>query len=447
MRRGLIALYLLLLSLAAINYADRAVLSVAAPMMAAEFHISTVMLGYFLSCFLWSYAACLILWGVAVDRLGPRATTAIGLTIWSLATIGTGLGTSLPALFASRLLMGSGEASWAPSTGRLVRDWVPIVQRALSHMIVSTGSYAGPALGSVLFAWIASRYGWRAGFFVMGGIGLLWLIAWAIWFRPPAEMRVIPDQPTRATTLSGKPGGLSLLLRSRSMWGLFFTQGTGVYTHYLFLTWLPSYLVATRHLTIMKTGMLAAIPYAVTIFGGLLLAHFSDRQLKGRGVHTGERRRMVAAMLLLSAVVLATPLARSTWLVLALISVSMTGSAVANATNGSLLLDLLDSSDDAGKASGLLVTGGNVFGLLAPILTGYVVAKTGGFGGAFVIAGGLLIAGAVVVLTTTRRPIVTRPQPLDLPRHGGQLTDNLARGAAGPAPSCPIGGRNRIRED
>lgn len=192
------------------------------------------------------------------------------------------------------------------------------------------------------------------------------------------------------------------------MWGLFFTQGTGVYTHYLFLTWLPSCLVATRHLTIMKTGLLAAVPYAVTIIAGLLLAHYSDRLLRGRGAHTGERRRMVAAMLMLSAVVLATPLASSTWLVLALISVSMTGSAVANATNASLLLDLLDSSEDAGKATGLLVTGGNLFGLLAPIVTGYVIAGTGSYGGAFVAAGGLLIAGAVVVFTMTRRPIVTR---------------------------------------
>jgi MFS family permease len=408
MRRGLIVLYLLLLSLAAINYADRAVLSVAAPTIAAEFHISTVTLGFLLSCFLWSYAACLILWGFAVDRVGPRATTAMGLTIWSLATITTGLCATLPALFASRLVMGAGEASWAPSTGRLIREWVPVAQRALSHMIVSTGSYAGPAVGSVLFAWIASRYGWRVGFFVMGGLGLFWLAAWAIWFHPPAELPVAPAAAAQYDAASLQSGGLGRLIRNVSMWALFFTQGTGVYTHYLFLTWLPGYLVATRHLTIMKTGILAAIPYAVTIFAGLSLAHFSDRLLRRRGAETGERRMMVAAMLIVSAVVLATPLADSTWLVLALISVSMTGSAVANATNASLLLDLLDSSADAGKATGLLVTGGNVFGMLAPIVTGYVIAGTGSYAGAFVVAGGLLIVGAVVVLTLTRQPIITR---------------------------------------
>jgi ACS family glucarate transporter-like MFS transporter len=117
---------------------------------------------------------------------------------------------------------------------------------------------------------------------------------------------------------------------------------------------------------------------------------------------------MVAAMLIVSAVVLATPFAQSTWLVLALISVSMTGSAVANATNASLLLDLLDSSADAGKATGLLVTGGNVFGMLAPIVTGYVIARTGSYEGAFFVAGGLLIVGAAVVMTLTRQPIITR---------------------------------------
>jgi ACS family glucarate transporter-like MFS transporter len=412
MRRGLIALYILMLSLAAINYADRVVLSIAVPTIATEFHVSTVTLGYFLSCFLWTYAACLILWGFAVDRFGPRAVTAIGLTIWSLATVTTGFCTSLPMLFASRLVMGGGEASWSPSTGRLVREWVPVAQRALSHMIVSTGSYAGPALGSVLFAWVASRYGWRAGFFVMGGLGSVWLVAWAIWFRRPDGAPAEPVDYTEANAAAAAgpipSGGLSRLVRSVSMWGLFFTQGTGVYTHYLFLTWLPSYLVATRHLTIMKTGLLSAVPYGGTIVAGLLLAHYSDRSLRTRGTHTGERRRMVAAMLILSAVVLATPFADSTWLVLLLISVSMTGSAVANALNASLLLDLLDSSDDAGKATGLLVTGGNVFGLLAPIVTSYVIAGTGSYGGAFIVAGGLLIAGAVVVLSMTRRPIITR---------------------------------------
>jgi len=409
MPRGLRALYVLLLCLAALNYADRAVLSVAAPIIAAEFHISTVALGYFLSCFLWSYAACLILWGFAVDRLGPRATTAIGLTIWSLATVATGFCTTLPGLFASRLVMGAGEASWSPSTGRLIREWVPVTQRALSHMIVSTGSYAGPALGSMLFAWIASRYGWRPGFFVIGGLGALWLVAWAIWFhRPDGALVEQAEHEPDAAAPPRPAGGLGRLVRSTSMWALFFTQGTGVYTHYLFLTWLPSYLVATRHLTIMKTGLLAAVPYAATIVAGLLLAHFSDRLLRSRGAHTGERRRMVAAMLVLSAVVLATPFATSTWLVLALISISMTGAAVANALNASLLLDLLDSSKDAGKATGLLVTGGNVFGLLAPIVTGYVIAGTGSYGGAFAVAGGLLISGALVVLTMTRRPIITR---------------------------------------
>lgn len=228
MRRGLLALYILMLSLAAINYADRVVLSVAAPMIAAEFEISTVTLGYFLSCFLWSYAACLILWGFAVDRLGPRTTTAIGLTIWSLATIATGFCTSLPALFASRLVMGAGEASWSPSTGRLVRDWVPVAQRALSHMIVSTGSYAGPALGSVLFAWVASRYGWRAGFFVMGGIGSIWLVAWAIWFRRPEGA---PAEAEAQAGIAAMPsGGLRRLVCNVSMWGLSFSRKGRAFT-------------------------------------------------------------------------------------------------------------------------------------------------------------------------------------------------------------------------
>src|ERR1019366_5394115 len=107
-------------------------------------------------------------------------------------------------------------------------------------------------------------------------------------------------------------------------WGLFLTHGACVYSHYLFLTWLPSYLQETRHLTILKTGLFSAIPFAATVVCSLAVAALSDRLLRGRDRQTGQRRWMVAAMMLVSAVVLLTPLVSNIWLILALVTVSLT---------------------------------------------------------------------------------------------------------------------------
>jgi MFS family permease len=396
--RGRITLYLLLFSLITINYADRIALSVGAGPIAREFGISPVGMGFLFSCFLWTYVVCLLPWGLLADRLGIRAISTIGIGLWSAATMLTGLAPSLAWLFGARLAMGAGEASAFPASGRAIREWVPPGEYGLANMIMISGGYAGPAIGSVLFGWLAASLGWRGGFIALGSIGFLWLIAALLWFRRPASVRPPPVAEVRG-------GGLWPLLSSLSVWGLFLTQGACVYSHYLFLTWLPSYLQTTRHLTILKTGLYSAIPFALTVVLSLAVAALSDRMLRGRGQHTGQRRWMVAAMMLVSAVVLFTPLVENIWVILVLVTVSLAGTSAATGLNSALLTDLLPSSSNSGAANGMLVVGGNAFGLLAPIITGYVIDRTGSYDAAWVISGVLLPAGMVISLTMTRRPI------------------------------------------
>lgn len=400
MARGRLTLYLLLFLLITINYADRIALSVGARPIAEEFGISPVGMGFLFSCFLWSYVLCLIPWGIAADRIGIRAVSGIGIVLWSAATVLTGFAPALPWLFGARLAMGAGEASAFPAAGRAVREWVPAGEYGLASMLIVSGGYAGPAIGSVLFGWFAAGLGWRGAFMVIGGTGFLWVLAALIWFRRPAGVPAPVSQPV------AEAGGLNMLLGSSTMWGLFLTQGACVYSHYLFLTWLPSYLQATRHLTILKTGLYSAVPFAATVLCSLAVAALSDRMLRNAADRaTGKRRIMVAVMLAVSAVVLLTPLVTNIWLILLLVTVSLTGTSAATGLNSALLTDLLPSSASAGRAHGVLVVGGNTFGLLAPIVTGYVIDRTGSYDGAWIISGVLLVAGMAVTLTMTRRPI------------------------------------------
>ena len=406
-------IYGLLFTGCSINYVDRVVLSVAAHPIAEAFGLSTIQLGYLFSAFLWSYLIVVLPWGILVDRIGTRWSTASGMAFWGFATILTGLSWNFASAFISRLLMGLGEGSTYPAGGRTIREWIPAGERGLATVVFNCGGYFGPAIGSITMAYIVSHFGWRAGFYAAGAICFVWVAVWLLVFCQPEEARFI-DEAERAKILAERGGSavqsgggarLADLLRCRSLWGVFITQGCAVYTVYLFLTWLPSYLQATRGLTVMSSGYLTAIPYAVAVPGTILVGWISDRILRGAPVNSGRRRNMVATMMLLSSCILLTPFVTNTSVVLALFSLSLTCIGSTVGLNIALTNDLLVDPANTGRVYGVLVTGGNLFGVVAPIATGYIISGTGSYDAAFVIAGIILFFGAAVALTMTRQPI------------------------------------------
>jgi ACS family glucarate transporter-like MFS transporter len=412
MGRGRILIYVLIFTACTINYIDRVVLSVSAPQLVKEFGLSTIELGYLFSAFLWSYLVFVLPWGVFVDRVGTRVSTAGGMAIWSIATLLTGMSWNFGTAFSARLLMGFGEASTYPAGARTIREWMPAGERGLATTVFNCGGYAGPAFGSILMGFIVTAYGWRTGFFVAGALGFLWLIAWLIFFRQPETATFIGEAERRkilaergGDTIPGSAAPVSALLKCRSIWGTFAAQGCAVYTVYLFLTWLPTYLQATRGLTILKSGFYTAIPYAVAVPGTILVGYLSDRLLRGAPVESGRRRTLVAIMMLCSSGILLTPWITDTALILTVFSISLTSIGSAVGLNIALLNDLLRNPANIGRANGILVTGGNLVGLAAPIVTGYVVSGTGNYDYAFLVAGVLLLIGASACLLFTRDPI------------------------------------------
>lgn len=415
-RRGWIAL--LLFALALINYIDRVTLSFAATPITKEYGLSPVLLGYLFSSFLWTYALFLLPMGLLVDRFGAKRVAGVGLGIWSVATAAAGLAGSFPALLASRLVMGGGEASSNPAGARVIREWIPASERGLVNAVFNSGSYAGPAICALAAGPTIEAFGWRALFFTAGGIGVMWILCWLLWFDKPekaswlgAEERakILAERGSfKAPIDDGLPGpGLRQLLgRGPTLWGLALTQGCNVYSQYLFLTWLPSYLQQSKGLTVAKTGLFAAVPYVVAMVLCIAIGQLSDRFLRG-DVGGGRRRYVIAAAMILSSIILAAPMVNSVALILVLISLSLTGIAATTSMNFALLNDLLPDSRSVGLAMAFLVMGGNVFGLMAPIVTGYVINFTGSYDMAFVIAGILLLIGAASVMTLTRRPIGT----------------------------------------
>lgn len=399
-----------------INYMDRVNLSMAAGSIASSFHLSPVQMGYMFSSFLWTYLICLVPAGLAVDRLGARKVTALAIIIWSVGGLASGLASSFLVLLGSRLILGIGESASYPSGGRVVQEWAPITERGLAASLLNAGAYAGPAVGSIVVGLLITTLGWRGSFVVTGGAGIVFGILWWLLYRTPQQVSWLPeakragiaaDSPAPMVK-SGSPrsaAGLKKLLASKTMWGLAITQGCAGYTLYLFLTWLPTYLERARGLSVLKSGFYASVPYFTACLFAILLGGFSDRILTAGARNRGARRNVVVVMLLLASVILVTPLVDSTILIVAIISAALACVAAAMSINLAMINDLLRNPMHTGVATSLLILGGNIFGLAAPIVTGYAVASAGGFSAAFIIAGVLLFTGAAVCAFLTREPI------------------------------------------
>jgi ACS family glucarate transporter-like MFS transporter len=397
-----------------INFMDRINLSVAAPAIAKDFGWDAGKMGLLFSSYQWTYILFLLLWGALADRMGTRLINGLSVTIWSVAEMLTGVATSFAAMLTTRLALGAGEAASFPTSGKVVRQWFPASERGLATAIFNAGTFAGPAVAAPFVAWLLVKLGWRLSFTLTGMLGFVWVVLWLKFFRIPSECSWLPEgerdhiiahTDPRAEAISPTKGALLRLIARKTMWGLFFTQGCCAYTMLLFLFWLPSYLVESRHMSIVKAGWFTSVPYILAVPLGLLVGKMSDNLLSAEAVKRGNRRALLIVFILLSGVVLLTNMVANQYALLSLISISLASISSALSLNIALTSDLVWNPQMVGTATGFLILGGNIFGSLVPIATGYIVKWTGSFDLAFYVAGFLLFVAALICYSMTRTPL------------------------------------------
>jgi MFS family permease len=421
-RRGWI--YVLIVSLTTISYIDRTALSVAAKDIATEFHLSPVQMGYLFSSFIWTYVLFLLPMGILIDRYSAKRVAVSAIGLWSVTIALTIAAWNFASLLALRLALGAAESSVIPASGRIAREWIPARERGVIWASNGMAISLGTAVGALIIGTVSSAYGWRVSFVVIGALGFVWLIPTALFFDRPERVKwlsaaertkIVAERGTDADSgldERGRAATLFRLAKSRSIWGVVIAQSAAIYTTYTLLYWLPTYLQTTKNLSIMSTGLFSAVPWAISIPLSISIGLLSDRLLTGEGLLAGRRRSVIFGAMLCSTVIFLVPFADDLTIILALFAVSLTGVTATLALNGALVTDLLHNPRDIGKAISMLVFGGNAFGILAPIITGYVVQNMHKFDWAFWIAGILLFIGAAAVFTMTRRPIVTDDAPV-----------------------------------
>jgi MFS transporter, ACS family, D-galactonate transporter len=338
-----------------------------------------------LSSFFWTYAGLQFLGGWLVDRYNVSLVYGLGYLVWSTATLLTGAANGFAMLLALRLLLGVGESVAYPAYSKILAGSFVEHQRGLANALVDVGTKAGPALGTLLGGLFMARFGWRAFFLGVGLLSLLWLLPW--WSCAPRERQL------SASAQKG-PGMLQILGR-REGWATFTGLFCFNYAFYFLLSWLPSYLVSERHFSMQMMAIFGALPFVVTAVASLLCGWLSDRWILEGATPSRVRKGLLVSGMILCALLLPASAAAPSALAIVLLSIAFFGIGMVT-SNIWAITQTLAGSAAAGQWTGLQNSIGNLGGVVAPIVTGWIVSQTGSFYLAFVAASMSLLLGALI---------------------------------------------------
>ncbi|MGH9511328.1 MAG: MFS transporter [Terriglobales bacterium] len=403
-----------------VNYFDRVNLSVCKDALQGEFGISIVTFGYLLSAYNWTYCLLQMPVGVLLDRFGVQRVGRISTFLWSVASFAAAATTGIGGFFAARFLLGIGEAPAFPASAKAVGYWFPDGERSMATAMFDGAAKLSSAIGVPLIGILLLHFGWRWSFAATGFISFFYFLLFYVIYRDPSQDRGLSiverdfivrggSQPEGLST-STKGAPLSYLLRNREVRGLALGFASYNYTFYLLLTWLPSYLLISLHIDLLKSVVYTSVPWGIATIGDLLVGGWMVDSLIQRGWNAVRVRQVVLiggtvfGLGIFGAARAHTPAGALFW-----ISLSIGGLSAA-APVGWSMPSLIAPRESVGRIGGIMNFSNQVAAIAAPIVTGYIVAATHSFAGAFIAAAAFLVIGigAYVFLLGRMNPI---PEP------------------------------------
>jgi MFS transporter, ACS family, D-galactonate transporter len=403
-----------------INYFDRISISVAGPQLERSFHLTPVDLGVLFSAFFWSYALLQIPAGLVVDRFGVTRVGRWSAFLWTAASALTACAGGFAGLFLARLLLGIAEAPSFPASSKATGYWFPRTERALSTSLYDVGAKFSNVIGVPLVAVAVVGLGWRWGFAVVAALSFAYFVVFCWMYRDPSRhprlTRAERDYVAMGgAELEGQPSGttaglLVYLLSTRKVWGLVIGFGAYGYSFNLFLTWLPDYIVRTMHRSILASAGFAAIPWGCASVADLLVGGWLIDFLIRKGHdETGVRKAVLIIGMCTGLAVLGATATTRPGIALAWISLALTGLSAAAPVAWSLP-SLIAPKGGVGAVGGVMNFSNNMMGVVAPIVTGFVLGRTHSFIDAFLVAGLMLLAGVAAFVFLLGR-IEPLPEP------------------------------------
>lgn len=386
-----------------VNYADRAVLSLAAPLLSKDLGIDALELGIVFSAFGWAYVISQLPGGWLLDRFGAKRVYFTAILLWSTftalqSTVVFLSGTAaILVLFALRFLVGLCEGPSFPGNARIVASWFPARERGTASAIFNSAQYFATVLFAPIMAGIIGIFGWPEVFLFMGGVGIAAAVLWTRSIydprqhprlkEPELQMIIAGGAIVDAVATDAPRAGVSAahetrqklkqLLTNRTLLGLYIGQFSINTLTYFFITWFPVYLVEERGLSIVKAGLFATMPAICGFIGGILGGVWSDWLLRRGKSLTFARKTPIITGMLVSLSILGCNYSDSQVLLLVFMSLAFFGKGV-GALGWAVLSDVAPRNA-TGLSGGIFNMFGNLSSILTPIVIGLIVRETGSF--------------------------------------------------------------------
>ena len=391
----------MLFVVSAVSIGDRVALSIAGISLKNDLHLDAVHLGYLFSGFSWAYVAAQLPAGSLLDRYGCRRVYGLSIVGWSLCAFLVALaGYLAPALaftliFLLRLISGVAQAPVFPGNGRIVAAWFPAVERGRASAIFNSSQYFAIILFAPVMGWIIHVSGWKGCFWFIGSMGMLLA---ALWFGTIYDVRKHPRINPGEIQHIESGGGLGLiggrtsespgyaalswrllgkLLSNRLLIGVYLGQYCVTTLTWFFLTWFPIYLSSARHMSIVRVGIISALPALCGFTGGILGGVYSDRLLRVGHSLTFARKAPIVIGMSLAMTMMLCNYVNTQWAIVFLMSLAFFGKGF-----GALGWTVISDTSPAGMTGlngGVFNLIGNLAGITTPIIIGYLVKRTGSF--------------------------------------------------------------------
>jgi len=369
-------------ALAVVTYIDRVCISFSAPTITKELGLSTVQMAWAFTAFGWAYALFEIPGGYLGDRLGPRSVLMRIVLWWSFFTAATGWVWNATSLAVTRFLFGAGEAGCFPNLTKTFTTWLPERERVRAQGIMWLSARWGGAFTPPLVALVMSWVGWRHGFEIFGGLGVIWAILFYRWYRNnpmenpklnAAEREMLREASVNASGHGDVPWGL--FVTSRQVWMVCLQYFCLSYGWYFYVTWLPTYFNEARHLDLKSVAFFSIAPL---FFGGLgnPASVFLSSRLAPFIGGVAQTRRLMAYIGFAGAagfLILSTTLTDPLYATLAIGMASFSNDLVMPGAWGTCM-DI--GGKHAGSLSGAMNMSGNIGGALSPLAIGYILDWT-----------------------------------------------------------------------
>ncbi|WP_158938108.1 MFS transporter [Burkholderia sp. S171] len=379
-KRKAFVLVMLLVSWILAN-ADRMAMSISIVPISKDFNLDARSAGLLLSAFYVSYSLMQLVAGQLSDRFGSRAVLVFSVACWSVFTGLTGFATTFASLIVIRVLFGIGEGGFVPASTVTVAEAFPRGERARAKSLVIGASFLGSAVGSSAIAALVHTHGWRYAYHVFGLVGIV--VAIVLWLA----IKHAPRRRKRVGKHAFHAAFRSPMLR-KTMLIFFFSNVVYV----ALISWMPSFLVKTRHIDILHAGLASAGPYLVAFVCLNIVGWMLDKVGHGR-----ERLFMTCGACAVVVFFALMAFANSLPVLLVLWTLCLVGYTVIYGTVFAIPLKHMPDAS-VGSAAGIINFGGQVAAAIAPAMVGLLVDLTpGSYVWAYLA---LLVAGMAALLVS-----------------------------------------------